>query len=604
MCRSGQTERIANPLAYAFVGSNPTAAFLVGAGTADRVRGGVCGTRWYALVMHQHTSLTRRLAWEFTFGVSALGLAGPVLAGGAVIDERFVEWSGADLVATDALGDAPLGVFDLGRVWAKGSGSELFVSFEMFGDEANLQAGPAQGGPQLWVGVPGGSDVNVFFRARTVSVGDLSSVADHFVNEVPWAAVDFALLPTVASTRYEMRVDLSAVGIGAGDEVLIDFAVPGVQGGAAPGSSLSEFVSPDALDAPVRVVMGPADAVGELPGRGVGRSAGTTLRVASLNTLASGLLDGDPVRSGRFDRLLRSAAADVYCFQEQAGSPQQIADRLAQIDPLGDGAAWNVHTDPEGGSFSSDYIASPLPLTPVEDPPLTDAYAAAVVGDDPSDAVLVLSVHPACCGFVGSSSDQGRIAEAEDTAAMLARFRAGQISAALAPFAGVPVVVIGDWNLVGSDTPREILTDPAGPGLSHDVLLNLDRRDAMSWRSSSGFGFAPGLLDLCASSRDGLDFIDGFVVDTADLSGGELAAAGLEAGDSLASDHLLLVADFRPAERRPDADGDGLVGLGDLLAVLGGFGETGVLLEGDVDDDLTVGLADLLAVLGAFGAAF
>ena len=52
-----------------------------------------------------------------------------------------------------------------------------------------------------------------------------------------------------------------------------------------------------------------------------------------------------------------------------------------------------------------------------------------------------------------------------------------------------------------------------------------------------------------------------------------------------------------------DTDGDSLVGLGDLLTVLGAFGgstDAGAS-GGDVDGDGLVGLADLLGVLGAFG---
>ena len=51
-----------------------------------------------------------------------------------------------------------------------------------------------------------------------------------------------------------------------------------------------------------------------------------------------------------------------------------------------------------------------------------------------------------------------------------------------------------------------------------------------------------------------------------------------------------------------DTDRDGLVGLNDLLAVLGGFGSADACRNrGDLDDDRLVGLDDLLTVLGEFG---
>ena len=52
-----------------------------------------------------------------------------------------------------------------------------------------------------------------------------------------------------------------------------------------------------------------------------------------------------------------------------------------------------------------------------------------------------------------------------------------------------------------------------------------------------------------------------------------------------------------------DLDGDGVVGTGDLLAFLGGFGGIGEGLPGDVDGDESVTIADMLLLLGNYGAA-
>ncbi|NNM24851.1 MAG: hypothetical protein HKO59_02495 [Phycisphaerales bacterium] len=50
-----------------------------------------------------------------------------------------------------------------------------------------------------------------------------------------------------------------------------------------------------------------------------------------------------------------------------------------------------------------------------------------------------------------------------------------------------------------------------------------------------------------------------------------------------------------------DADGDGMVGFSDLLAVLGGFGSTCLDCPGDVTGDGSVNFEDLLTVLSGFG---
>ncbi|MEM1166712.1 MAG: hypothetical protein AAGI30_10540 [Planctomycetota bacterium] len=524
-----------------------------------------------------------------------LAAASAVRADIAVIDERFNEWGADDLVAIDPIGDAPGGAFDLGRVWAKTAGTTLFLSFEMLGQTVNLQSGHlSDGGPQLWIGVQDGDDLSVFFRPRFVTLGDIDDPSALFgAPRLAWDAVDFALLPTVAASRYEMRIDLSPAGVNPGDTVLLDFATPTLAG--SPGSVPTDFESPDALSSPVAITLAPLPAPSPSGDESelVARPQGTTLRVASLNTLRSGLTNTFPPAVASFDRLLRVAAADVYCFQEQAGTPQQLIDRLAAADPRGDGASWNVHTDPQGGLFSSDYIATPLPLTPVEDPPLTNAYAAGVVGTDPETAVLVLSVHPKCCGFVGSFEDQLRIAEAEDIRDMLARFRTGVISPSLVPFKDVPVIVIGDWNLVGSNGPREILTDQAsGTGLRHQVLLNLDGRDATSWRdlSPSPGGFAPGLLDLAVHSSRSLDVTGGFVLDSHRLTPSQRTAIGVDASDSLVSDHLLLVADYRPMIAALDIDADGVLAIGDITDYLGDLVDG--LPGAEWNDDLVVDAFD------------
>ncbi|MEO1511402.1 MAG: hypothetical protein AAFU70_04945, partial [Planctomycetota bacterium] len=136
----------------------------------------------------------------------------------------------------------------------------------------------------------------------------------------------------------------------------------------------------------------------------------------------------------------------------------------------------------------------------------------------------------------------------------------------LAPFADVPVIVAGDWNLVGSNTPREILTAPDGPALDHMILLKTDGRDAATWRALNGLGFTPGLLDLVAFSPESLEPLGGFVVDTERMTPSELQALGLRPLDSLVSDHLMLVADFKLRGPALDVNDDGRTDIDDLHA--------------------------------------
>ena len=107
--------------------------------------------------------------------------------------------------------------------------------------------------------------------------------------------------------------------------------------------------------------------------------------------------------------------------------------------------------------------------------------------------------------------------------------------------------MIGDYNLVGSRTPLDMLTDAAGPGLQHWLLPNLIGESVATWRQNDS-SFPPGLLDLVTYSPGRLVPRNGFVLDTGHLNEEELAKLGVKVKDSLVSDHLMLLADFAISE--------------------------------------------------------
>ena len=88
-----------------------------------------------------------------------------------------------------------------------------------------------------------------------------------------------------------------------------------------------------------------------------------------------------------------------------------------------------------------------------------------------------------------------------------------------------------------------MLEDPAGPALSHLVLPQLTTDSAITWRDFDGFGYPPGLLDLCTHAAQLVPH-NRFAINTALLDAPTLASLGVLATDSLASDHFALVADF------------------------------------------------------------
>jgi len=430
------------------------------------------------------------------------------------VDGVFDEWTDADLLVTDPTGDAT-SVFDVTKVWATSRGASLYLRVHIAEEPLNMQSGWSGEAPlRLEVGLPGGRSLSVDLRQHTVLADGSEALR--------WSEVGFQLAPTTAATEVEIGLDLSGLGVVQGDSITIDFS----------GS--------DSLPAPAPLVLTP-DALEPAP-LSAARADGTTFRIASLNVEFDGLTE--PGRAEPIGRLLHAVAADVYCLQEVwTTEAAEIAATLAQIDPHGDGATWNVHRTGDTA------IATPWPLTELPHDPGNPPYTGAGIELPGGSRLMVFTLRPTCCGFIGNPADEQRIAELQQLASAIIALRGGTLGAAFEPFRDAPVVVLGDWNLVGSTTPLEVMTDPSGAALERWLLRHLAGDGAIfTWRSDALGSFAPGTLDVLAHGSvpqaGTLAPLAGYVLDSGELDGAMLAELGLRATDSLATDHLLLVADF------------------------------------------------------------
>jgi endonuclease/exonuclease/phosphatase family metal-dependent hydrolase len=423
------------------------------------------------------------------------------------IDGLFEDWQGIAALAADAAGDAT-GGFDVTTVKVATRGTVVYLYFDV-GKLLNAPSGPAaEGTLRLELTPASGSKLAVDLRGRkALTDGDKA---------LRWKEIGYVLAPTHASDRFEGRIDLAAVGGRPGDVVTLELS----------GS--------DALDAPASFRLTGAPHTPST--REAGRAAGTAFRVASLNTLYDGLTDGQ--RGPRLGRLLKAAAADIYCFQEVFTAPAAaIASALTTLDPRGDSATWTAH------KVADALVATRGSLKPVPLQSLSQQYAGAAVDVD-GRSVVVFTLRPPCCGYIGDPSDAQRIAELKALAAAIAKLRQGQLGADLLPYQKAPVVVVGDWNLVGSRTPLDVMLDKSsGPGLAHLLLRHLRGDDVFTWYQDELDAFPPGMLDVLVHSPD-LTPRRSFVLDTAELGDATLAKLGLQPDDSQASDHLMLVADF------------------------------------------------------------
>lgn len=453
------------------------------------------------------------------------------------IDGDFSEWTASTLRATDPAGDALSGVtprLDVVALHAVGEGSVLRVMLQ-FADALNLSSAATQSPSlRLEISAPAGRSVWIDFRNRKAYRDGNTSVV------IPWPQIDFVAQPTTASTRHEMRINLSSIGVTAGNAVSV------------------QLTGSDTLSAPVNLIMGPADTT-PVVRRSAARATCSPLRVASFNTFLSGLIDA--ARINQFKRLLDAVNADVYVFQEEYNSnATQVASVMNAIDPLEDGRTWTVIRNGEL------VITSPYPMLPL---PTTSGYYAAVVRVPGMD-VLLMNTHMKCCGYAGDTNDQQRITQTQGAITLYNNFRAGALGATLAPYRNVTMVLVGDWNLVGSTTPVDLWAAAPGPSLTRATIRNLIGQDVVTWSAPDGLDFWPGILDVLMYSRGSTFLRHSFLLDSTLLNSGELAALGLQPTDSVASDHRLLVMDFGPSPSS-DFNADSFLDFTDFDDFVGAF---------------------------------
>lgn len=442
-----------------------------------------------------------RLCASLCLVLTGIAAAQPIL-----VDGSFDDWQGG-VETSDPVGDAS-GQLDLTSLSATLVGNTIYLRLGI-SDVQNMQAG-SQESPDLSIIVEpdGGSPVELACRGRFVRRPDTGQV-------LRWDAVNYAAAPTFAANAFEIRMDLSSLG------------------GVGPGGATVSVAGSDELSSPL--------VVHAASGTSTPQSATTlavsrkSVRLASLNTLRTGLFA--PLQADKLSRLLKAANADVYLLQEEYNSSEsQLVTFFNALRPLEGGASWSVHKRGDTAVVSR--------LTMTDLPNYDTSYSAVAIATDEGPVVIV-SMHPKCCGYIGSTEDARRIDQADLTARLVDEVRAGQHGANLV---SAPVIIGGDWNLVGSRGPLDRLTDPALPDVEELRLVRTGGGDTTTWRELSGLGFAPGRLDLIVYDAEQLRATRAEIWDTSLMSAEELSQRQLQADDSTGSDHLLVVTEF--ARRR------------------------------------------------------
>ena len=220
--------------------------------------------------------------------------------------------------------------------------------------------------------------------------------------------------------------------------------------------------------------------------------------------------------------------------------------------------------------------------------PLT-APTTIAVGDNPIQSTIAeLVIDPAVAG--ASQAEVITINANTDSISIIGRSGSSFSSASTTSLSGTPSdVAAGDFDGDGDQDLVVSLSFPAAVGATHGV--GILRNDTISGESMLVLTEQEGAA--AASSSAG-------VVNSGDMNGDGLddlitVVDGGGTGRALA----VLIAELS-ATCTGDLDENGSVDVGDLLAVIGAWGQSGV--PEDLDESGTVDVADLLLLIGAWGA--
>jgi len=422
------------------------------------------------------------------------------------IDGGFEDWNGIGLCARDPEGDAK-GAFDITRVYAASQGSILYLRFDTT-DLLNLQNGPeAEGTLLVIIHLPDSQELVLDMRGRRAFLNDGSK------ERIPWDRLKYMVGPTYAQNEFEIQIDLGGFDIDRGDSVSILFD----------GS--------DRLSAPVKFTFSQP---WETPKRrSHRREPGTDVRIVSFNTYYEGL--SDPDREEAVSRLLNSVGGDVYCFQEE-WKTEGHGEILKRLMPLESKGRWHIH------KVHGNVIASKYPLKAL--PSKNDSYAAAhikLAGND----LFIINVHLKAMGYIGSEEDRLRVRQANDIIATIREIHERQYGKDEAPCTKPGIVIVGDFNLVGSRAPLDAIISKKVYGFKDWLIPNLVGESVVTWRGGSRASFAPGKLDYVIYSTKTLIPGNGFILNSELLNRTERRQLGLDTADSELSDHLVMTVDFQ-----------------------------------------------------------
>ncbi|MCC7141439.1 MAG: T9SS type A sorting domain-containing protein [Candidatus Eisenbacteria bacterium] len=456
----------------------------------------------------------------------------PIQLDGAVSD-----WGGATPLHTDANGDGSS--FDFGRLWVADDARFLFLRLEV-GIEGSLDENNAlvvyldtDNNTATGLAVSGiGAELEWKLGSRSGTYYRGGSTWSIFHDDIR-----FRSLPTVTATEFELCFGRDTLPNGSqplffGSTLKLVIKDTAAGGDQLPnvGQTLSYTLD-----------QGPAPTTDPI---GFARLQPTDLRICTQNVLSDGIYAGTD--QPRFRRLYQAVAGDIYALQEIYNHTGTQTEALLE--------SWFPGTP----FYSADVNdCQTISRYPIDGSWAIDGNLATLIDTTPAigHKLLLVNAHLPCC-----TNDAGRQQEIDHILQFLrdAMYEpGGQLDLA----GGTAIAVTGDLNLVGLAQQLRSLTDGDvvdqatygtdfhpdwdGTGLADIISRQTEKRTSYTWRSDTS-SFWPGRLDFFIFSDSVLEPANHYLVYTHEMSAGALAANGLQAGDSDASDHLLQVRDLRP----------------------------------------------------------
>jgi len=284
------------------------------------------------------------------------------------------------------------------------------------------------------------------------------------------------------------------------------------------------------------------------------------IRVLSYNVEGQ-LVSGTSTIQARFGRIINALDPDVIVFQEIADTltANQVA---AQVMTLTGESGWTAHMGIGFGVRT--VVASRFPLADTR----TDTFPASStrgvtiarinLPDGTYDRDLyIMGVHLKCCNSVGNE-DENRQRSADAIAAWMGDARRAGGFYTLPN--NTPMVVVGDFNLVGGPQPEQTLLtgniqseSTYGPDVKGDWdnsnITDLTPADPFTgtintWPSTSAQ--QTSRLDRFLYTDSAVEIGARGIVNPATMTSAVRTALGVQSTDaSAAADHLPIFADFR-----------------------------------------------------------